>query len=110
MDTRSCVPSNSNFNAATFANMWVRERHMGKSMDSCSAAVALEVCDKVAKVMDYQTGHGSMIDVLGRHQHILKISAGRSEFWAKVITMVDKHDLPSARLWCHSGAKLTKHS
>ena len=51
MDTKSCVPSKSNFNAATFANMRVSERHMGKSMDSCSTAVALEVYDKLANVM-----------------------------------------------------------
>ena len=42
--------------------------------------------------MDYQTGRGSIIDVLGRHQRILKISAGKSEFWAKIITMVDKRE------------------
>ena len=89
MDTKSCVPSSSNFNAATFANMRVSERHMGKSMDSCSTAVALEVYDKLANVMDYQTVRGSIIDVLGRHQRIVKIYAGRSEFWAKIITMVD---------------------
>ena len=65
---------------------------MGKSMDSCSTAVALEVYDKLANVMDYQTGRGSIIDVLGRHQRILKISAGKNEFWAKIITMVDKRE------------------
>ena len=90
--------------------MRVRERPVGNSIYSRSMAVALEVCDKLAKVMDYQCGHGSMIDILRKHQNILKISAGNSEFWAKIMTMVEKHDLPSARLWCHSGTKLTKQS
>ena len=58
-------------------------------MDSFSTAIALEVYDKLANVIDYQTGRGSMIDVLGRHQRIVKIYASRSEFWAKIITMVD---------------------
>ena len=49
--------------------------------------------------MDYQTGHGSTIDVLEGHQRILKTSDGASEFGAKIITMVDQRDLSSARLW-----------
>ena len=45
---------------------------------------------KVMPVLDCQTGRGSIVDVLAKHQRILIISAGRGEFWAKIITMVDK--------------------
>ena len=72
--------------------MRVSERHRGKEMHSCSTTVALEVYDKQANVMDYQTGHGSTIDVLERHQRILKTSDGASEFGAKIITMVDNDE------------------